>query len=77
VSLDTGYWIPFSPEKLDEIVKMGGISDKLPLSVVTDNGLHVNLASYNDLRNGDYDELLHFGRVPTDAQRKVWMEKDG
>lgn len=77
VSLDTGYWIPFTPKRLDEIKNMGTLSDKISYSVFTDNGLHVSVASYDDLRNGDYDELLHFGKIPNETQRRVWIEKEG
>jgi len=56
-NLETGYWIPFSKEKLDEIRNIG-LSGKVGSNVVTDNGLHVSVASYNDFRNGDYNKLL-------------------
>jgi hypothetical protein len=56
---------------------MGRLSDKVNFSLITETGFRIGVASYDDLRNGDYDELLHFGRIPTDAQRKVWMEKEG
>jgi hypothetical protein len=39
--------------------------------------LHVAVASYEALRNGDYDELLRFGTIPSEVQRKIWIEKEG
>lgn len=61
VNLETGYWIPFSPERLGEIRNMG-LSDKVGFKVVTENGLHVSVASYEDLGDVGYDELSHSDR---------------
>jgi hypothetical protein len=76
VNLEKGYWIPFSPEKLDEIRNIG-LSDKVGFNVTADNGLHVAVASYEALRNGEHDELLRFGTIPSEAQRRIWIEKEG
>lgn len=78
VNTETGYFIPFTTKKLDEIKNIGlDLGGKVSYSVVTDNGLRVTVASYDDLRNGDYDEVCHFGRIPTETQRKAWLEREG
>jgi hypothetical protein len=54
INMETGYFIPFSKEKIDEIKSMGtDLSGHVGYNVVTENGLHIGITSYDDRRNGD------------------------
>jgi hypothetical protein len=46
-------------------------------AVVTANGLPITVKTFEDLRDGDFDELAHFGRIPTELQRKRWIDEKG
>jgi hypothetical protein len=49
VNLETGYFISFTKEKLDEIKNMDiDPSGKVKYIVITENGVHITVASYND-----------------------------
>jgi hypothetical protein len=77
-SINTGYSIPFTPKNLDKIRDLGlSIEGKTAYSVEAPNGIKFSVATYEDLRNGDYDELIHFGRIPRPLERKMWLESQG
>jgi hypothetical protein len=78
LSIDTGYSIPFSKENLDKIRDLGlNPEGKTTYSVEAPNGIRLSVAAYDDLRNGDFDELVHFNKIPTPGQRKLWLESQG
>ena len=41
------------------------------------NGLISSVRSYEDLRDGVFEELAAFNRIPTEAQRQTWLAKGG
>jgi hypothetical protein len=43
----------------------------------TPNGIVISVNTYNDLRNGQFDELVHFQKIPTPLQRKLWQDSEG
>jgi hypothetical protein len=76
--VDTGYSIPFTPENLDKIRDLGLNKDgKTGYYLEAENGIILFVATYNDLRNGDFDELAHFNKIPTPLQRKIWQDSQG
>jgi hypothetical protein len=78
LSVETGYSIPFTPKNLDKIRDLGlSIEGKTQYYLETPNGLTLWVATYNDLRNGQFDELAHFSRIPTPLQRKIWLDTQG
>lgn len=78
IGMETGYSIPFTKDNLDKIKNMGmALDGKITYLVETATHLKISIASYDDLRNGVFEELLHFGKIPTQAQRQAWLEKEG
>jgi hypothetical protein len=78
VSIEDGYSIPYSKENADKIKNIGLRSDgKVQYMVENPSHIRVSVATYDDFRNGVFEELVHFGRIPTEAQRKAWIEKEG
>jgi hypothetical protein len=76
--VDTGYSIPFTKENLDKIRDLGLQHEgKTTYYVEAINGLKFSVATYEDLRNGDFDELVHFNKIPTPLQRRIWQDSQG
>jgi hypothetical protein len=77
-SIDKGYSIPYSPEAIDKIKSIGlQIEGQIQYQVISPNGLTVTVASYSDLRDGNFDELCAFGHIPSHAQRDQWLKEGG
>jgi hypothetical protein len=45
--------------------------------VENSRGIRNGVATYHDLAEGDFDELVHFTKIPTPKQREVWLEGKG
>ena len=61
MGIDTGYSIPFSKENMDKIHDLGlNKEGKTQYIVEVPNGLKFSVATYEDLRNGDFDELCAY-----------------
>ena len=41
------------------------------------NGISIHVDSLDDLMDGSPEELLHFGHVPTEGERRLWIEQQG
>jgi hypothetical protein len=77
-NIETGYSIPYSPKKVDEIQSIGiPIDGKQAYLMQTENGIRIAVKSYKDFRDGDFDELAHFGYIPSELERKLWLERGG
>jgi hypothetical protein len=37
----------------------------------------LSVATYEDLRDGDFNELAHFGKIPNPKQRQAWLNEKG
>ena len=62
ISNERCYSIPFTPEELDAIRDLGmQFEGKVGYSVVSPNGMKLTVSSYEDLRNGSFEELCAFG----------------
>ena len=68
-NIETGYSIPFSKEKMNELRQMG-LSQSAHFSVEHSNGIRISVETFEDLRDGEYNELNHFGTIPNDVQRR-------
>jgi hypothetical protein len=78
IAIDRGYSIPFSKKNMDKIKNIGlPLNGRGSFAVVTKNGLPITVNSFEDLRDGDFDELAHFGKIPTELQRKRWIDEKG
>ena len=76
-NIDTGYSIPFSKKNLQKILDMGLQSEgKIGLGVDT-GVIRVSINTLEDFMNGSYEELCHFGKIPTPEQRRKWIEQEG
>jgi hypothetical protein len=75
-NIETGYSIPFSKKNLDKIKDIGlEYSGKVQYMVETSRGIRISIATYHDLAEGDFDELVHFAKIPTPKQREAWLER--
>lgn len=45
--------------------------------VEQNGGLRITVESVEDLMYGDFDEILHFGRIATEGARQRWLEDNG
>lgn len=78
LSISDGYSISYSPKKVDEIRSIGiPLDGKQAYMVETENGIKISVKSYKDFRDGDFDELAHFGYILTELERKIWLERGG
>jgi hypothetical protein len=78
ISTERCYSIPFTPEALDTIRDLGmQFEGKVGYSVMSPNGMKLTVSSYEDLRNGSFEELCAFGYVPSPAQREKWLKEGG
>jgi hypothetical protein len=78
IAIDTGYSIPFTKKGMDKIKEMGlQVDGKISYAITTSNGLPITVKTFQDLRDGDFDELAHFGRIPTELQRRRWLDEKG
>jgi hypothetical protein len=78
ISVEAAYSIPFSSKNLDKIREIGlEARGKVQYMVEIHNGFKISNASYHDLAEGNFDELVHFGKIPTSKQREAWLEGKG
>ena len=78
VSIEKAYSIPFSKKNLDKIREIGLQHEgKVQYSLQLPNSLISFVKSYEDLRDGIFEELAHFTRIPTDTQRQRWLREGG
>jgi len=78
ISIEVGYSIPFTKKNVDKIKDIGlEYNGKVNYLVEISNGSKISIASYHDLAEGDFDELVHFGKIPTSKQREAWLESKG
>jgi hypothetical protein len=64
-SVETAYSIDFTPKNLDKIRDIGTALDgKMQYMVLTTDGVKYRIQTYDDLRNGKFEELVHFGKIP-------------
>ena len=81
--IESAYSIPWTRANLKKIIKETGLPPaamadiKVQYSVRAPNGMRLTVETLEDLMYGKYDELLHFGRIPTEQERKQWLEKQG
>ncbi len=75
-NIETGYSIPFSKEKMNELRQIG-LSQSAHFSVEHSNGIRISVETFEDLRDGEYNELNHFGTIPNDVQRRRWINENG
>jgi hypothetical protein len=63
---------------LQKIAHIGLQSEgKVSYSIVVPNGIRISVVSFNGLLNGSFYELDHFGKIPSEQQRKLWLEQEG
>jgi hypothetical protein len=63
---------------MDKIRDIGlQIEGKVSYGVITSTGLPITVKSFEDLRDGEFNELAHFGRIPTELQRRRWIDEKG
>jgi hypothetical protein len=75
-SVETAYSIPFSKQAIEKI-KAISLADRVSYTITTPNGLRTQVQTFQDLRDGEFSELLQFTRIPTEAQRRRWLEDNG
>ena len=76
-NVDTGYSIPFTKKNLEKILNLGLQSEgKVGLGIDT-GVIRISINTLEDFMNGDFAELAHFGKIPTEAQRRRWLEEEG
>ena len=46
-------------------------------TITVPNGTRLSVATLDDLFNGSFYELAHFGKIPTEHQRRLWLEQEG
>lgn len=79
-SVETGFSIPWTKSNLQKIVSEIGMprDGKISYTAIASNGIKIHVDSFEDLLNAtSIDELLHFGRIPTDFERKRSLEELG
>jgi hypothetical protein len=77
-SIERGYSIPFTKENIEKIHDMGlQYEGKVQYALSLPNGLRSSIRTFEDLRDGVFEELAHFGRIPTEAQRQRWLIEGG
>lgn len=76
-STETGYSIPFTKKNLDKIRDIGLQSEGKVGYVINTGVIKISVATYEDLRDGAFDELAHFGRIPNSRQRQRWLGLEG
>jgi hypothetical protein len=78
VSIEKGYSIPFTKKNLEKIYDIGLQHEgKVQYLLQLHNDLSSHVKSYEDFRDGVFEELAHFNRIPTEAQRQRWMTEGG
>jgi hypothetical protein len=78
IAIDTGYSITFNKKNMDKIRDIGlQIEGKVSYGVITSTGLPITVKSFEDLRDSEFNELAHFGRIPTELQRRRWIDEKG
>ena len=78
--VDTAYSIKWTKANLQKIVKSIPLrrEPKVSCSVIASNGIRIHVDSFQDLLDAtSTHELLHFGRIPTDKERKRWLDELG
>lgn len=76
--VETGYSIKYTKANLQKIADIGLQSEgKVSYSVTVPKGIRISVVSFNDLLNGSFNELAHFGKIVTPVQRKRWIEEEG
>jgi hypothetical protein len=79
-NITSGYSIPWTAANIKKILKEYSppFDSKLQVSIEVMGGIKFNIESLHDLMNGTpFEELSHFGRTPTEHERKLWIEKQG
>ena len=38
--------------------------------------IRISINTLEDFMNGDFAELAHFGKIPTEEQRRRWLEEE-
>jgi hypothetical protein len=77
-SIETGYSISFTKKNLDNIKNLGlQVDGKVQYMVETSKGIKTSVATYHDLAEGNFEELVHFTKIPTAKQREAWLEGKG
>lgn len=77
-TVETGYSIPFSPEAVDEIIALGRPRDRdIQYYLVEANGIAYPVQTAHDFKFGKFEELRHFQKIPTEYQRRKWIEEQG
>ncbi len=77
-SIETGIQFLSQAEKMDELHDEIGLSKNgCSFLLQHPNGLKISVVSFEDLRDGEFLELAHFGRRPNDIQRKKWIAENG
>jgi hypothetical protein len=78
VNIEKAYSIPFTKENLNKIRDIGLQHEgKVQFGVQLPNGLVSHVKDYSDLRDGGFEELAAFNRIPTEAQRAKWLSEGG
>jgi hypothetical protein len=63
---------------LDKIRDLGTAPDgKMQYMIQTTGGVKYRIETYEDLRNGNFEELVHFGKIPNEVQRQRWLKEQG
>jgi hypothetical protein len=76
--IETGYSIPFSPEAVDKIIALGEPRDRgIQYYLIAKNGIAVSIQTEHDFKFGKFEELVHFRKIPTEDQRRRWLEDQG
>ena len=76
--IETAYNIKWTKANLQKIANIGlDAEGKISYSVVVPNGIRISVATFNDLLNGSFDELAHFGKIPSEQQRQKWLSEEG
>jgi hypothetical protein len=78
LSVDTGYSIPFTRKNMDKIKSLGmQIEGKISYLVQLPNGILISVQSFEALRDGVFEELVHWGRIPNAKERERWLDEKG
>jgi hypothetical protein len=72
------YSIPFTPEALDKIRDLGlQFEGKVGYSVTSPNGMRLTVSTYEDLRDGSFEELCAVGHKMSPTEKQRWLDEGG
>lgn len=72
------YSIPFTPEALDKIRDLGlQFEGKVGYSVTSPNGMRLTVSTYEDLRDGSFEELCAVGHKMSPTEKERWIQEGG